>query len=86
MIKVTTQKGDTHLEIKGNVVEITADANVIIHAVYAALPSDSRDLFKSMFFAEIIDPDSAIWKPVSDSEDGIKSVRVELSRNGGSEE
>ncbi len=48
MIKVNTNKGDVELEISGSVKELSADAAVILQAVYTGL--EARGILTAILF------------------------------------
>ena len=53
MIEAKSDNGNLSLACRGNIVDLTADIFLIIHEIWAQLPSATRDEFKEMFMSEI---------------------------------
>lgn len=79
------KKGNSMVEVHGDIMDITANIMYIIRDIYGAISRDNplmADMFK-YFMKRAVTDDSPVWgleEPDSKQEDGIQSIHIQLPK------
>lgn len=91
MIDVRINEGDGHIDVEGNLLQLTTDSLLIVHWIYNAIRENGEEfgkLFAEMFLGEIklaLDPNFEAKMRLKVMIKGVEEI-VEMFKKGREEE